>query len=609
MHVQSNTNIILEEKALSEKRYYRSGTTLFFSFYGKNKLALSIAFIFLITASLGQTLPAVLTGLALDELKLNGFGTQFLILSGSILLISLVYLIAGSISMYILFKVASVYERDIRQEYFDVIQSHSLTFHDENNSSKLLSMGMTEIQQMRMGIFPSQLMLFGSFFAILLSLWFLNEISPMYSIITITGVLVYIFFAYRVSRKISPVRRQLAIEVGNLTESSQEIFRGIEVVRGLSAGEREKQKFGNQSQNYASLMETEAKFQAFYIPSLILLGVTAIIFSLALIDVSTGVITIGTLITAVALLLGLQMSTRIIPAALLMVQAGLINSERIWTVLNWIDPQPDEALESEGLERSINWKGVLAFDNVSFSYNSNGKKAVRNISFDIPGGSKIAIIGGPGGGKSTMLKLFLRLYDPQQGIVSIDGHNYAEIPATLIRKHVSRVEQDIFLFSGTVRDNIAFSKPDATAEEIITVAKAAQAHEFIEQMPQHYDSIIGERGVTLSGGQKQRIAIARALLADPDILLLDDSVSAVDSQTEYFLRKALDNLMAKRTSFTVTQRLITLVNADKILVLDKGEIIAFGTHVELLHTSSEYRRIFELLPKSEQGDLTRGGAN
>ncbi|OLS19800.1 MAG: putative multidrug export ATP-binding/permease protein [Candidatus Heimdallarchaeota archaeon LC_3] len=605
--------LISSQSEIRKNTHYRSSITMFFSIYRKSPITLILAIIFLLITTLSQTLPALITGQALGELEKNGFTDEFLYLSGLIVLLSLTFVVAGFIGNYTFFKAASAYERDIRQESFDIIQDHSLTFHDNENSSQLLSKLTNEITQMRAGIFPSQRMLIATGFAIVLTLFFLYQISPIYSFVTFFGIIIYAYFAFIVAKKITPVRRDLATEIGNLTESSQEIFRGIEVVRGLSAEQREKNKFSEQSSKYSTLMRIEGRFQAFYMPTLIISILTAVIFAMALIDVWNGRILVENLIIAVALLFTLQMATRTMPMAFLMTQAGLINAQRIWNIINWQDPQPDEAIDEYGLEESIDWKGELSFKNVDFSYgNGNGdsKLVIKNFNINIPGGSKVAVIGGPGGGKSTVLKLLLRLYDPQGGMITIDGKNYTEIPASIIRKHVSRVEQELFLFTGTIKENIIFSNPNASEENIISVAKAAQAHGFIDQMTEKYDSLIGERGITLSGGQKQRIGIARALLANPDILLLDDSVSAVDSKTEYYLRKALDNLMENRTSFTVTQRLVTLVNADYIMLLDKGKIIAFGTHKELIKSSSEYKRIFELLPRSEQIEASfNGGMN
>ena len=206
----------------------------------------------------------------------------------------------------------------------------------------------------------------------------------------------------------------------------------------------------------------------------------------------------------------------------------------------------------------------------------------------------------PGSGKSTILRLLLQLYQPQEGNISIGEVNLSNVNDRDIRDHIAMVEQEVFLFSGTIRDNVAFTKIDATEEEIIDVAKAAQAWEFISKFPDKLSSKIGERGITLSGGQKQRIAIARAILADPEILLLDDSSSAIDSKTELLIRKALDNLSKDRLTITVTQRLNTLVNADMIILLEKGRIIGLGTHTELLQTNTKYQMIFKLLPKNER---------
>lgn len=598
----------VKDHHLTQKRYYRSPYTLFFSFYKKGFINVLVALVFLFITAAGQTLPAVLTARALTELGSRGFTDQFVIYCALIAVVSVIFVISGFISSYIFFITASGYERDIRQEFYDVIQSHSLTFHDEHNSSKLLAMGMTEIQQMRMGIFPSQRMLITSLFTISISLWFITNINPLYGALTLLGAIIYLLLAYRTAQKISPVRRNLAKEVGNLTESSQEIFRGIDVVRGLSAGEREKGRFNKRSLNYANLSRTESRFQAFYYPSLALLLLTVVIFGLAGMDVVSGKAEVGQLIEAVAILLMLQATTRMIPMAFLMVQAGLINSRRVWDVLHWADPQPDTAVTNEA-HGEIDWKGDITFDGVVFTYTGDvTKAALKDISVEIPRGSKVALIGGPGSGKSTFLKLLLRLYDPQQGEIRVDNQNISELPALEVRRHVARVEQEIFLFQGTIRENIGFSNPSASDDQLIEAAKAAQAWEFIQQMPKQLDTVIGERGVTLSGGQRQRLGIARAILANPDILLLDDSVSAVDSHTEMLLRKALDNLLDNRTSFTVTQRLNTLVRADKILLFEKGQLLVHGTHEELLKCCTEYQKIFELLPESEQLLATRGGA-
>ena len=632
MLINEKANTVKNAKFLIQKRYYRNGTTLFFSVYKKSPLNLIFGIFCLFLTAIGQTVPAVLTSLALGNLSTyKTITNSFIIYCLLMILISIIFLITSFMGGFTFYKAASAFERDIRQEAFDIIQSHSLGFHDTSNSNQLLSKLINEIAQMRQGIFPSQRMIITSIFSFLLVIIFLAPVGASYVIVTFIGFIFFMFYAYKTSQRINPVREKRAIELGDLTESSQEIFRGIEVVRGNFASEHEKKRFAEQSQIYATYMEKENKLQAFYIPTLIISLLTAVIFAMALIDYNGGIgssaiaqlimsfinfghsqskFTLQTLILAVDLLISLQLNTRMIPNAFLMTEAGIVNANRIWEVMNWIDPYPDISIDKPGLEESINWKGPIIFDHMSFTYNSNGngngnndkkiKWAIKDLNLIIPGGSKVAVIGGPGAGKSTLLKLLLRLYDPQEGSILIDNEKYSEIPSNIIRNHVSRVEQELFLFSGTILENISFSRPTATMDEIISAAKAAQADEFIEEMPKKYETVIGERGVSLSGGQKQRLGIARALLANPDILLLDDSVSSIDSTNEFYLRKELDTLMVNRTSFNVTQRLVTLVNADYIMLFDKGTLLAFGKHQELINTIPEYKRIFDLLPKSER---------
>lgn len=641
----ANENVINIKKnnPISQNHHYRSGTTLFFSVYKRNFFNLIFGIICLFITAISQTLPAVLTSLALGELVAHGFNNQFLLYCFEIILISILFLITSFLGGFTFYKAAVAFSREIRQEAFDIIQNNSLGFHDASNSNQLLSKLINEVNQLRQGIYPSQRMIITAFFSFLLVLVFLAPIGSSYVMITIIGFAFYVYFAYRFSLRIHPVRENRATEIGELMESSQEIFRGIEVVRGNFASGHEKEHFYNQNKVYTSYMEKENKLQAFYVPTLIISLLTAVIFSMALIDFSkanlsfipfgignsivtfinfnrgTSKFQASTLIEAVALLLSLQMNTRMLPMAFLNTQAATVNARRIWEIMNWKDPYPDLAVDKPGLEESVNWKGDIRFNNVSFSYTYNNqannnnhlinnnnnlnneiKYAIKNLNVTIPGGSKVAVIGGPGAGKSTLLKLLLRLYDPQQGSIVIDNKKFSDIPSRIIRNHIARVEQELFLFSGSILENISFSKPDATMDQIIFAAKAAQAEEFIEEMPKKFDTIIGERGVTLSGGQRQRLGIARALLVNPEILLLDDSVSAIDSKTEYFLRKALDTLMVNRTTFTVTQRLVTLVDADYIMLFDKGNLIGFGNHKELIKTIPEYKRIFDLLPKSER---------
>jgi ATP-binding cassette subfamily B protein len=237
-------------------------------------------------------------------------------------------------------------------------------------------------------------------------------------------------------------------------------------------------------------------------------------------------------------------------------------------------------------------RGAVEFKEVSFRY-PGGAQVLNRMSFAAQPGQTVALLGATGSGKSSIINLIPRFYDPTGGVIAIDGHDLRDVTIDSLRKQIGIVLQETNLFTGTIRDNIAFGRPEATDEEVIAAAKAAAAHDFILEFPQGYDTPVGERGATLSGGQKQRIAIARALLLDPHILILDDSTSSVDLVTEYKIQKALDRLMKGRTSFVIAQRISTVLNADQILVLDKGTIAARGTHEELMEDSEIYAQIYQ----------------
>ncbi|MHA2502485.1 MAG: ABC transporter ATP-binding protein [Candidatus Kariarchaeaceae archaeon] len=585
-------------------KYYSSGNKLFLSAFVRYPLLMFGGIIFsLITAAL-TLIPAIVIGEALDVLETQGYGTVYIRAAFLIFAIAFVTYIFQFINSYMFGIGSFLFERDLRQEFFDEIQNKSMTFHNENNSSKLLSLAMQEIQWIRHFYMPFLRMILQTFFSIGITAYYTYTlVGADLATIIVIGFLVYFILAYQYARRIAPIRNELSDKVGELTEKSQEIFRGIEVVRGLASEDREAASFQKTSNEHQVLARNEGRLTAFYLPGLVLLLITAISFWYLIGQVEVGAITFGGLIQIIGMLLLIQAFNFMIPPALLNLQAGLTNSERIVEKIQWEDPF--ESYNATTIPETKVWKEAIEFENVNFSYLKNGRKVLNNVSFAIPPESKVALIGGPGSGKTTILNMLLDLYKPQEGSIKIGGIDYTTIPDDEIRNHVASVEQDVFLFSGTIRDNIGFTKKDATDDEIMEAAESAQALEFISKLPDGIDTVIGERGVTLSGGQRQRIAIARAILANPEVLLLDDSSSALDAKTELLIRKALDNLSKNRLTITVTQRLNSLVRADLILVMEKGELIAIGKHDELIQTSDEYKKIFELLPESER--LTNGG--
>jgi ATP-binding cassette subfamily B protein len=271
----------------------------------------------------------------------------------------------------------------------------------------------------------------------------------------------------------------------------------------------------------------------------------------------------------------------------LMAQASA-SADRVFEIFDAksdVESKPD-AIDLPPIE------GRVAFQNVTFRYFGSGDPVLKDVSFEAKPGQTIDLLGGTGSGKTTIINLIPRFYDASEGSIVIDGHNVRDVTLDSLRSQIGIVLQETNLFSGTIRDNIAFGRPDATDDEVLAAAKAAAAHDFIVTFPEGYDTPVGERGTTLSGGQKQRIAIARALLLNPRLLILDDSTSSVDLITESKIQKALDNLMKGRTSFVIAQRITTVLRADQILVLDKGSVVASGTHAELMEDSAIYAEIY-----------------
>ncbi|MFN2122436.1 MAG: ABC transporter ATP-binding protein, partial [Candidatus Promineifilaceae bacterium] len=271
----------------------------------------------------------------------------------------------------------------------------------------------------------------------------------------------------------------------------------------------------------------------------------------------------------------------------LMAQATA-SSDRIFEILD----THNEVQDKPGAIELGEVEGRVAFEHVSFRYFGHGEYVLQDVSFKAEPGQTVALLGATGSGKSTVINLIPRFYDVSEGAVTVDGHDVRDVTIASLRENIGIVLQETTLFGGTIRDNIAFGRPEASDEEVIAAAKAAAAHDFITAFPEGYDTIVGERGSTLSGGQKQRVAIARALLMDPHILILDDSTSSVDLNTEYQIQKALDQLMEGRTSFVIAQRISTVLNADQIIVLENGRIADTGVHEELMETSAIYAEIY-----------------
>jgi ATP-binding cassette subfamily B multidrug efflux pump len=487
---------------------------------------------------------------------------------------------------------------DLRHTLFRQVQSFSFGNLDDLETGQLvtrLTNDVTLVQQvvamlLRMMV-RSPLMLLGSLVMAILT-------SPKLAVLfLVLGPLVLGLVAWVISRA-APMFSLVQAKLDDLNTVMQENLAGVRVVKAFVRADHEIQRFKTTNNALMDQTVRAARIVVLAMPLMMLtvnLGVVGALWFGGL-QVTVGSMQVGQIIAFVNYLMRTLMSLMMSSMLVMMTARAQASADRIQQVLEnepKIQNKPDAVSAFAPL-------GRVAFEDVTFSYDNDGHDPVlgngklsQGISFVAEPGQTVAILGATGSGKSSLIYLIPRFYDVTEGRVTIDGVDVRDVDKDVLRRNIGVALQESVLFSGTIRDNIRYGRPDATDEEVIAAAQAAQAHEFITEFPDGYDTEVGQRGVNLSGGQKQRIAIARALLTQPTVLILDDSTSSVDVETEIKIQDALEHVMKDRTSFVIAQRISTVLNADKILVLDDGQIAAEGTHSELLASSLIYREIYE----------------
>ena len=494
-------------------------------------------------------------------------------------------------------RAARSFEADIREAVFKKIQTLSFGNLDDFTTGQLLTRLTSDINQIQMIVLMSlrmftraPLMFIGSF-----SIMFATNprlASVVLMLLPVTLVLVTVFV-----RTVQPLFTRVQEKLEYLNQVMQENLTGIRVVKAFVRRDHEGRRFEKANEElYGTQLRVTQLLSVFFplIMSLMNLGTVVIIYYGGL-QVFAGTTSVGQIMAFVNYLF-----STMFPVMMLSMMAGQISAAdasatRIMQVMDSV-PEVQDRPEAATLDEM---RGRVVFEDVGFSYREDGGDPVLcDVSFTAEPGQKVAILGSTGSGKSSLINLIPRFYDVSSGRVTIDCVDVRDIKMSWLRDHIGISLQEVTLFSGTVTDNIRYGRPDASDEEVVRAAKAAQAHDFIMGFPQGYDTMVGQRGVNLSGGQKQRIAIARALLMNPVILILDDSTSSVDVETETRIEAAMEELMRDRTSFVIAQRISTVLRADKILVLDEGTIAAEGSHSQLMETSPIYREIYD----SQLGD-------
>jgi len=480
---------------------------------------------------------------------------------------------------------------DLRNDIYERLQRLSYAYHDKAEIGQIMSRATQDVEGVRMFVNVGVIRLI---FVIVL-------VAMTYSLMITTnlrvGLIALIFVPFVgiqagfVSLKLRPIWLRIQELQGEMSNVLQENLSGQRVVKAFSRAQFEQQKFDEKVQQLFNQSYRTAKFQAFNEPFLqgMWLLSLAVVFWLGVIEIRAGNMTIGELTAFQLYLTLMQVPVRSLGFIINIYARAHSAGTRVFAILDL--PSPVEEIPS-AKELKIS-HGNVRFNNVSFEYDDD-QSVLKNVNIDAKPGQTIALLGPTGSGKTSIVNLIPRFYDPNGGQITIDDQDIRNVTLDSLRKSIGIVQQDVFLFIASIKDNIRYGRPDATDEEVIAAAKAACIHDFIITQPDGYDTWVGERGSTLSGGQRQRVAIARALLLDPEILILDDSTAAVDMSTEFRIQEALQTVMKGRTTFVIAQRLRTVMEADQILVMRDGRIVEQGTHQTLLEGMGFYRQIYDL---------------
>jgi ATP-binding cassette, subfamily B, multidrug efflux pump len=562
------------------------------SFYLPYKTDFILSMIFLVVIAAITVVYPMILQLTIDEVVLGGKYDLVPWISLGFIAIMAVKGLSAYIQHYLadMFGIKSVFH--LRNTLYEKLQRLPFSYYDNAKTGDLMSRLTADVEGFRMFVSFGFSEVLRFVIVVTASLCVMFNYSVSLTLVTIVALPFISIVVYKFDKDVHPVFRGVRESFGRLNTKVQENISGIHTVKALSKEAVEIERFTETNQDYRKKQLDTAVVWSKYFPLMEMIGNISVVILIGYggHQVINGTLKPGELVAFYSLIWYILWPIMHLGFTINMFSQAKASGERLLEIL-----EVDETIyDQEDIRNIQKIEGSVVFDHVTFQYQTEGTAALQDISFEAPPGKTIGLIGATGSGKTSIIQLLSRLYEPTEGKILIDGRPLKEYRLKTLRSEIGVVLQETFLFSSTIKANIAYGRPDATIEEIIAAAKCAEAHDFIMELPDGYNTMLGERGMGLSGGQKQRIAIARAICTDPAILILDDSTSAVDMETEFQIQQALREVMKGRTTFIIAHRISSLKHADEILVLDNGKVIERGTHDQLVNNHGPYERIYRI---------------